>query len=152
MPFATIAVAIDGSDTARAALAEAIVIARAFGSAVSVLAVAPFAPVYVAPNEPFVVPPIPESPAPKYREMVDAAVREVQGAGVAPVTGTCLEGVVVDELLAWLDAHPTDLLVVGSRGLSTAQRFLLGSVSTGLVTRAPCPVLVVRPRPTKPTA
>jgi nucleotide-binding universal stress UspA family protein len=148
MPIALVTVAIDGSETAAHALSTAIEITRAFRSELSVVAVAPYTPVYVLPNEPFVAPPIPESSVPKYRELVDAAVRTAKAAGVDRVTGTCLEGVVVDELLAWLESHPTDLLVVGSRGLSTAQRFLLGSVSTGLVTRAPCPVLVVRPKPT----
>jgi nucleotide-binding universal stress UspA family protein len=50
----------------------------------------------------------------------------------------------VDEILAFLYQHPTDLLVLGSRGLSAARRLLLGSVSTAMVTHAPCPVLVVR--------
>ena len=49
-----------------------------------------------------------------------------------------------------LEQNPTDLLVVGSRGLSAARRLLLGSVSTALVNHAPCPVLVVRPPVTKP--
>ncbi len=66
-------------------------------------------------------------------------------AGVASVTGVTYEGVVADEILSHLERHPTDLLVVGSRGLSMAKRILLGSVSTAVVTHAPCPVLVVRP-------
>ena len=41
-----------------------------------------------------------------------------------------------------------DLIVVGSRGLNTAQRFLLGSVSSRVVAHAACPVLVVHPRET----
>jgi nucleotide-binding universal stress UspA family protein len=38
-----------------------------------------------------------------------------------------------------------DLIVVGHRGLSPVQAFLLGSVSNRVVTHAPCSVLVVRP-------
>jgi len=37
-----------------------------------------------------------------------------------------------------------DLIVVGSRGLNPLQRLLLGSVSTKVVHRAECDVLVVR--------
>ena len=37
-----------------------------------------------------------------------------------------------------------DLIVVGTRGLSTAERVLLGSVSTKVLHDAPCDVLVVR--------
>ena len=38
-----------------------------------------------------------------------------------------------------------DLIVVGHRGLSPIQSFLLGSVSNRVVAHAPCSVLVVRP-------
>jgi nucleotide-binding universal stress UspA family protein len=38
----------------------------------------------------------------------------------------------------------TDLVVLGSRGLSTVKRFLLGSVSQQVITYAPCSVLVAR--------
>ena len=41
--------------------------------------------------------------------------------------------------------HDAQLIVVGSHGWGAARRFLSGSVSTGLVHSAPCPVLVVRP-------
>ena len=41
-------------------------------------------------------------------------------------------------------ASDTDLIVVGSRGLNPIQRMLLGSVSSKVVHRAPCDVLVVR--------
>ncbi|GAQ83966.1 universal stress protein family protein [Klebsormidium nitens] len=40
--------------------------------------------------------------------------------------------------------HPVDLLVVGSRGLSTTRRLFLGSVSSYLVDHSPVPVMVVR--------
>lgn len=39
-----------------------------------------------------------------------------------------------------------DLIVLGSRGLNAAQRFLIGSVSTKVVTHAHCAVLVARPK------
>jgi nucleotide-binding universal stress UspA family protein len=41
-------------------------------------------------------------------------------------------------------AKDADLVVVGSRGLNPFQRLLLGSVSTKVVHRAECDVLVVR--------
>jgi nucleotide-binding universal stress UspA family protein len=42
------------------------------------------------------------------------------------------------------NAKDADLVVVGSRGLNPFQRLLLGSVSTKVVHRAECDVLVVR--------
>jgi nucleotide-binding universal stress UspA family protein len=41
-------------------------------------------------------------------------------------------------------AQDADLIIVGSRGLNSFQRILLGSVSSKVVHRAPCDVLVVR--------
>ena len=41
-------------------------------------------------------------------------------------------------------ASESDLIIVGSRGLNPIQRMLLGSVSSKVVHRAPCDVLVVR--------
>lgn len=63
---------------------------------------------------------------------------------VEPVT---LRGEVVDSLLDYMNRNPQDLVVVGSRGLSRSRRLLMGSVSSGLVNSAHCPVLVVRPGP-----
>lgn len=52
-------------------------------------------------------------------------------------------GTAADVLLEAADG--ADLLVVGSRGRGGLTGALLGSVSQRCVTRAPCPVLVVRP-------
>jgi nucleotide-binding universal stress UspA family protein len=148
-PFHRIAVATDGSETADAAVAIAIDLAKRYAADLLVVAVAPLPPVFSTPNEPLVPAAIPQSPVPEYRELVDAAIAEARAAGLTNVSGVCEEGVVVDEVLAQVHAHSSDLLVVGSRGLSAAKRLVLGSVSSALVTHAPCPVLVVRP-PTRP--
>ena len=42
------------------------------------------------------------------------------------------------------DAEGADLVVVGTRALDRAGRFLLGSVSDYVVNNSPCPVLVAR--------
>ena len=149
VPFRRIAAATDGSETAAAALSVAIDLARRYSADLLVIAVAPLPPVFSAPNEPLVPAAVPTNPIPHYRGLVDAAVAQARSAGVTNVTGVCEEGTVVEEILAQVAAHGSDLLVVGSRGLSAARRLLLGSVSTALVTHAPVPVLVVR-LPTKP--
>lgn len=141
--------AVDGSPTASAALDVAIDLAHRYGSDLSVVAIAPITPVYATAAEPFVPGAIPPSEIGHYRDVVEAAVKRSEAAGVSSVSGVSYEGVVVDEILAHLEAHPTDLLVIGSRGLTTAKRLLLGSVSTAVVNHAPCPVLVVRPTVTK---
>ena len=59
-----------------------------------------------------------------------------------PATGELLEGDTVDALAA-LDDREVDLLVCGSRGYGPVRRVLLGGVSSRLIRRAACPVVVV---------
>jgi nucleotide-binding universal stress UspA family protein len=54
------------------------------------------------------------------------------------------EGDAAEQLAA--EATGADLLVVGSRGRSGIASVLLGSVSSHLVSHAPCPVVVVKAR------
>jgi len=150
--FRRITVAIDGSQNAHLALDSAIDLALHYQGSLVVVAIAPLPPVFVSSTEPYIPAAVPSSELERYRAIVEAAVHVAENAGVSSVTGLCDEGVVVDEILGLLERRPTDILVVGSRGLSTARRLLLGSVSTALVTHAPCPVLVVRPPPTAPSA
>jgi nucleotide-binding universal stress UspA family protein len=49
-----------------------------------------------------------------------------------------------EALVRQAETDRADLIVVGTRGLNTAQRLLLGSVSTKVMHHAPCDVLVVR--------
>jgi nucleotide-binding universal stress UspA family protein len=55
------------------------------------------------------------------------------------------EGDPGDSIAAAVEAEHADLVVVGTRGRSGAERMLLGSVSDHVVRHAECPVLVVRP-------
>ncbi|MGI0131926.1 MAG: universal stress protein [Thermoplasmata archaeon] len=139
-----ITVAIDGSKHAERALAFGIDLAKRYGASLSIVAVAPLVPLYVSSTEPWVPTEVPQSEIAHYRKVLDAAVAQAQEDGVASVTGLCLEGVIVDEIIALLEHHPTDLLIMGSRGLSTAKRLLLGSVSDAVAHHVKCPVLIVR--------
>jgi len=51
---------------------------------------------------------------------------------------------VVSALVNYADQEGADLIVVGTRGRSGINRMLLGSVASGVVTYAPCPVVVVK--------
>jgi nucleotide-binding universal stress UspA family protein len=139
-----ITVAVDGSSCAARALEFGIDLARRYQASMSVISVAPIHPVYVSPTEPWVASQVFTSESERYKGIVREAVARAEAAGLSNVTGVCLEGVVVDELLMHLERHPTDLLILGSRGLSTARRILLGSVSESLLHHVHCPVLIVR--------
>lgn len=51
---------------------------------------------------------------------------------------------VVAALLNYADQEKAYLIVIGTRGRSGLSKMLLGSVASGVVTFAPCPVVVVR--------
>jgi nucleotide-binding universal stress UspA family protein len=56
------------------------------------------------------------------------------------------EGVtsVVETIISHASKENVDLIVVGTRGLGGFRKLLIGSVSSGVVTHASCPVLIVR--------
>ena len=72
--------------------------------------------------------------------MAEAA--EAEGIHCSTVVA---DGFVVEEICRKASEYDAQLIVVGSHGWGAARRLLSGSVSTGLVHSAPCPVLVVRP-------
>lgn len=51
---------------------------------------------------------------------------------------------VVNAIRNTADDEEADLIVIGSTGMTAVKRVLLGSISSGVVTHAHCPVLVVR--------
>jgi nucleotide-binding universal stress UspA family protein len=74
-------------------------------------------------------------------------VNVVRGARDAGANAEFLvwEGDPGDSIAAAAEAERADIVVVGTRGRSGAERMLLGSVSDHVVRHAECPVLVVRP-------
>jgi nucleotide-binding universal stress UspA family protein len=51
---------------------------------------------------------------------------------------------VVKEIAVYAKKNNIDVIVVGSRGMSGFKKMLLGSVASGVVTFAHCPVIVVK--------
>ena len=51
---------------------------------------------------------------------------------------------VVKSIVEYADRHKTDLIVIGTKGLSGIKKMLLGSTASGVVTYAHCPVMVVK--------
>jgi nucleotide-binding universal stress UspA family protein len=136
-PFATIAVAYDGTPEAKAALNRARALAEASRAALRVLTVV--APPVALPGAVGYTPVNPPEPERVIEEGIAAA-----GTAIA-VDGRRLDGSPA-HALAEACEDGVDLLVAGSRGYGPVTRVLLGSVSTRLIDIAPCPVLVI-PRP-----
>jgi nucleotide-binding universal stress UspA family protein len=143
-PPKQLTVAIDGSAYADHGLTFAIDLAKRYDAALTIVAVAPLVPMFVGPTEQWVPSDVPVAEVEHYRGLIDKAVHRAESEGLPHVTGVALEGVVVDEILGHVEENPPDLLVMGSRGLSTAKRLLLGSVSEAVMHHVKCPVLLVR--------
>ncbi|MGH2579716.1 MAG: universal stress protein [Actinomycetota bacterium] len=76
---------------------------------------------------------------------IESAAQVARAAGARPIRERAL-GRPEYAILEAAGRERSDLVVVGSRGLSGVARVLLGSVSEYVATHAPCSVLMVRPR------
>lgn len=138
--FERIVVPIDGSANADRALDAAIEIAGRFNSHLTLITIVPLnLQVNVMPVP---VPLTTPEDIKAFQKMVDERASKASKQGIAHVKTVVLEGYVVDSILAYVEEHPQDLIVVGARGLSRAGRLFLGSTSDGLVHHAKLPVLV----------
>lgn len=71
--------------------------------------------------------------------------KEAEGSAVkirSEVTEAPLS--VAGQIANYAENHQIDMIVMGSKGRTGIKRLLLGSVASGVVTYAPCPVLVAR--------
>lgn len=131
-----ILVGFDGSPNARRALAEALNIAKS-DTRMTIVAAAQ------GPPPTGEVPPVwGEGLEERRRELEDArrALAEVgRDAEVVAVLGAP-----ADVLVEEAKERGADLIVVGRRGLSGAERLVMGSVSSKVARTASCSVLIVR--------
>lgn len=79
-------------------------------------------------------------------ERVGRAVEEAKAVGTHAVSGRSVAGDAADVLIDEAERDRVDLLVVGSKGLQSSARFLLGSVPNKISHNAPCDLLIVDTR------
>ena len=145
MTFRSILVADDMLEASQPALDEAVSLAKLLRAKLTVVTAIPV----VSPA--FGVPvPIGDS----FAALLDSATKRLEALkqkllaeGVVEIETVLLEGDPVDGVVGYVQKQHPDLIVVGSRGLSAAGRFLLGSVSDGILHHTHCSVLVVRTHP-----
>ena len=145
MTYRTIVVGTDGSDTAQRAVEQAAKLAAVDGARLVVVSA-------YTPGD-----------APRSRERVDALPTDIRytltdrvqteelaergrvlakAAGVAKVVVQALEGPATQVLLDAARDFDADLIVVGSKGLTSHAHLILGSVASTVAHHAPCDVLV----------
>jgi len=139
--------ATDGSPSALEAQHDAFELARVLDAPLLVVSVAhTVLPTvgYSAYGYSDVVAQLTEAEEHRLEHLLDATTEAAAAAGVRCSTKAA-EGNAVDEICRIAAERSARLIVVGSHGWGAARRLISGSVSTGLVHAAPCPVLVVRP-------
>jgi nucleotide-binding universal stress UspA family protein len=75
--------------------------------------------------------------------LVDAAVDRLKAEGVR-AEGEVIEGMAADVITRLARMRQSEVIVIGSRGLSQTTAFLLGSVSIKVAHKAHCPVLIIK--------
>lgn len=145
--FKNILVAYDGSADSKKAVKAACGMTKKYGAKLTLIHVYS-APLYVY-GGPGGLPPVSidrlEEAAAKHAKDVAAnGVAEAEGSGVRPRAEVVESGSTVEAIIDYSLGEKVDLIVIGTRGLTGFRKLLLGSVSSGVVNHAKCPVLVVR--------
>jgi len=144
-------VAIDGSEASYKALQAAINLAKPAAASISIVTILEplrdYYPELIMPTGDWVswqAHPNPELEKifiEKGRSLLEQAEKTCKEADIT--CETSIEFGSPRDLICKL-AVGVDILVIGSRGLGSVERLMLGSISDYVVHHAPCPVLVVR--------
>ena len=138
-----ILVAYDGSESAKRALEEAAKLIED-GASVTVVSVAEVLPQFGRAPEMLV----PEEHQERRRELAEAKeiLNEKEILRERGIKAKTVErrGDAATMILDEAEKEGVELIVMGTRGLGSGKRWLLGSVSTKVLHHAPCNVLVVR--------
>lgn len=140
--YDTIVVGTDGSASAMKAVEHAATLAAVTGAHLHVAMARPSIPVLVSPDMMVATAEWTNASDQATHNALESATATASEAG-ATVTAHQLAGDPADALLSLCDDIGADLLVIGSRGMQGARRFLLGSVSSRCAHHANCSILIV---------
>lgn len=138
--YSNILIAVDGSDHARKAARSAGELAFLTGAVLWLVHAYEPVPVYL--GEPNLQEALNERLL-QSEAVVQAAKAEL-GVANGEIHTEVLEGPAAEAILSVAKTRGIDLIVMGTRGLSSLSGLLLGSQSQKVVAQADCPVLLVR--------
>ena len=138
-----ILVAIDGSPTSILALKEARDLAEKYGSNVQIMTVVTHANVYAYAYPPSINKSFEEESVKNAKTMLSEAEELFEGYP-GKVETLSVHGDAADEILKQVEQDMPDLLVMGSRGMGTFKRLMLGSVVSKVLNNICCNMFVVR--------
>lgn len=144
----TILVPVDFSDSTRQLLDKATELARELSAKILLLHVveptATYVPVGATMDVITAIPPIPENVAGTGddEQRLRALAQPLKAAGI-DVDERVIIGLAVDDILEQAAMHKADYIILGSHGHGALYHLFGGSVVTGVLKRASCPVIVV---------
>jgi nucleotide-binding universal stress UspA family protein len=65
--------------------------------------------------------------------------------GVQNVSSKIIVGNIVDELVSYSEQNDIDMIIIGTHARQGLEKIMFGSVAEGVVKKASCPVLTIRP-------
>jgi nucleotide-binding universal stress UspA family protein len=156
--FSKILVAIDGSEPSMDAADYAILMARIYNSPMTALYVIPEKIRYEYQDKiDSDVPSYASSNTDSLRRIAELPRQEIEENSFRKIKDKCKENNVkvntkvisnaksiVAQVVDYAESNNVDLIVVGTRGRTGFKKLLLGSVASGVVTYAHCPVMVVK--------
>ena len=139
--FKRILVAVDGSEVSLKAVDHAARIARNDGASLTAIHVIP-TPQFEITGDMADYYELAKRPAKKWMKDVE----NVAASHDTAIKTEILVGAysILDAILGYAENQSVDLIVTGTRGRTQSKKLLMGSVASGLVEYATCPVLVIR--------
>lgn len=151
-PFQKILVGIDGSVKSLEAADYSITLAKNMGAQLIILNVLETEPWYYGEKayewaSPEELDKVYEIEKAKIQKILNDIKENAKTVGIESTTKILMnprtDGI-VKPILKYAEDEEIDLIVVGTRGRTGIKRMLLGSVASGVVTYAHCPVIIVK--------
>lgn len=141
-----ILVPTDFSEASNTALRYARDLARSYGGRVHLLHVTPdlLLMPYSADFAPVTLPDVQRGTEAFARKQIEALLSKGDFASLKPRVEVRTSMSPAAEIVAYAQAEPIDLIVMGTHGREGVAHFLMGSTAERVVRTAPCPVLTVR--------
>jgi nucleotide-binding universal stress UspA family protein len=136
----------DFSEASRRAFDYAVAVARWYDARLTLFHVSPVQPIIAVGATAAVLPPV-YLTADQRQQLLISMQRDAHAevGPRVPFETDIAEGDIVSEILEKAATHPTDLVVLGTHGLSGFDRLVMGSVTEKVLRKATCPVLTVPP-------
>ena len=148
--YAKILIATDGSDVAARGLEQGLALAKALGSAVTIVTATEPAAIVgggyasIAGTGVDVLPELMQAQQESADKLLTDAKAAAAAAGLAAATARVDDSFPAEAIVATAEKIGADLIVMGSHGRRGVSRVLLGSQASNVLTHTKVPVLVVR--------